>query len=117
MSSTRDLYQEVTDKIIAAIEQGINPWSCPWDRSGEYTLPINQSSGEFYRGINVCLLWAEQQIKHYTSSRWMTYKQAADKGGQVKKGAKGTTVVFYKTLEKDSDRVDESGETIKNKIP
>lgn len=115
--SKRDLYQEVTDKIIDSLEQGVSPWVCPWDRSGEMTLPVNHSSGDFYRGINVCLLWMEQQLRGFSSSRWMTYKQAAVKGGYVKKGEKGTTVIFYKTGEKETGEFNENGEGIIEKIP
>lgn len=115
--SKRDLYQEITDKIIVALEQGVNPWVCPWDRSDEMTLPVNHSSGDFYRGINICLLWMEQGIRGFSSSRWMTYKQAAAKGGNVKKGEKGTTVIFYKTWEKETGETNEKGQDIVEKIP
>ena len=116
-TAKRDLYKEVTDKIISALEQGVKPWSCPWDRTGEFTLPTNQSSGEFYKGINVCLLWTEQEIRGFSSSRWMTYRQAAAKGGQVRKGEKGTTVIFYKPWEKETGEFDGNGQAIIEKIP
>lgn len=114
----RDIYQEVTDKMLAALEAGTKPWVCPWDRSGVVSLPINESSGDYYRGINVPMLWMAQGERGFTSSRWMTYKQAKAKGGQVRKGEKGTTVVFFKTLEKDTGETDaDTGEEIKNRVP
>lgn len=114
----RDLYAEVTDKILAALELGIAPWSCPWDRTGENTLPINESTGAFYQGINIPILWMAQHERGFTSARWMTYKQAGEKGGQVRKGEKGTSIIFYKTLEKDSGEVDATtGEAVKNFVP
>ena len=114
----RDLYADVTDKIIAALEAGTAPWSCPWDRTGEITLPINENTGAFYQGINIPMLWMAQQERGFTSARWMTYKQASEKGGQVRKGEKGTGIIFYKTLEKDSGRVDtDTGEAVMDHIP
>ena len=114
----RDLYEEVTSKILAALESGTAPWSCPWDRSGEITLPINESTGAFYQGINIPMLWMAQHERGFSSARWMTYRQASDKGGQVRKGEKGTAIVFYKTLERDSGRVDaDTGEALVDQIP
>lgn len=116
-NAKRDLYQEITDKIISVLEQGTKPWSCPWDRSGEFTLPINHSSDEFYKGINVCLLWMEQETRGFSSSRWMTYKQASVKGGQVRKGETGTTIIFYKPWDKETGELDEKGQAVIEKIP
>ena len=113
----RDLYQEVTQKIISALEEGVNPWVCPWNTTGEFTLPINHSSNTFYQGINVCLLWMEQATQGFSSSRWMTYKQASAQGGQVKKGEKGTPIIYYKTLEKETGEVNEQGQERIDKIP
>ena len=104
--SRNNIYQEVTDKIIGFLEAGTKPWECPWDRTGELTLPINESSQEYYKGINIPLLWMSQQSGGFSSSRWMTYKQAHAKDAQVRKGEKGTQIIFYKTLEKES--IDES---------
>lgn len=112
-----DLYQEVTNKLLAALEAGTVPWSCPWDRTGEVTLPINESTGAFYQGINVPMLWIAQREQGFSSSRWMTYQQAATKGGQVRKGAKGTLVIFYKALEKETGAFDADGAAVKTQVP
>lgn len=113
----RDLYAEVTDKILAALESGTAPWSCPWDRSGEATLPINESTGAFYQGINIPMLWMGQHERGFSSAHWMTYRQASEKGGQVRKGEKGTPIIFYKTLERDSGRIDaDTGEALVEQI-
>jgi antirestriction protein ArdC len=114
----RNLYADVTDKILAALEAGTLPWACPWDRSGEVSLPINHSTGAFYQGINIPMLWMAQHENGFTSSRWMTYKQAQAQGGQVCKGERGTAIIFYKTLQRDSGRVDHTtGEAVMERIP
>ena len=107
-----DLYQTVTDSIIAALESGVKPWVCPWVRNGAAAgLPANFSTGTAYSGINIMLLWCSAAKQGFQDERWLTYKQAQELGGQVRKGEHGTTAIFYKTLEKE----DEDGEI--EKIP
>ena len=81
----RDLCEDVTSPILAALESGTAPWSCPWDRSGEITLPINESTGAFYRDQHPDAVDGAARTG-FSSARWMTYRQASDKGGQVRKG-------------------------------
>jgi antirestriction protein ArdC len=98
MVSQRDLYQEITDKIIASMEKGVSPWKCPWDQSrygGFEGIPYNLKTGYSYRGVNIPVLWMTQQEKGYGSSAWLSYKQAEAMGGNVKRGEKSTTVVFW----------------------
>jgi antirestriction protein ArdC len=97
-SKTRtDIYQTVTDNIIAALEAGVKPWSCPWQRvSGMSGLPSNYATGVAYSGMNIMLLWCSASKQGFSDSRWMTYKQA-QAGGQVRKGEHGTTAIFYTT--------------------
>ena len=99
----RDLYQEVTDQIIAKLEKGVVPWVKPWD--SESSLPVNAVSGRNYRGINVPLLWAEAMEKGYQSDRWATFKQAKEAGGNVKRGEKGTTILFWKPVESKEEEI------------
>lgn len=114
----RDLYQEITDKVIAALEAGTAPWRCPWDRSGEIGLPMNHKTGDGYKGINIAILWMTQQEQGFSSGRWLTYKQAAELGGQVRKGEKGTTAIFYKPLERETGEIDpKTGEAEIERIP
>ena len=113
----RDIYQDVTDQMIALLERGVSPWSCPWDRSGEWTLPVNHSTDSFYQGVNIPLLWMAQEQRGFLSSRWMTYKQAAGIGGQVKKGEKGTMIIFFKPWEKSTGENDADGQEIVEHIP
>lgn len=95
----RDLYQEVTDKIVAAIEAGTAPWQKPWTELAELGLPMNGSSERQYRGINTMLLFMTSQQHGYTDNRWFTYKQASELGAQVRKGEKSTSVYFFKMLQ------------------
>jgi antirestriction protein ArdC len=88
-----DLYQAVTDKIAEQLENGVAPWVKPWTNSGFGGLPYNAATGKAYRGINVMMLYAPA-----AGEGWMTYKQAAEVGAQVKKGEKGSMVVFFKPL-------------------
>jgi antirestriction protein ArdC len=99
---TRDLYKEVTDRIISALEAGTPPWVKPWSAEAD-PLPLNARSKRPYRGINVLLLQLEARARGYSRSRWLTYRQATELGGQVRGGERGTHVVFFKTLEVPSD--------------
>ena len=97
----RDVYKIITDRVITLLEAGTVPWQRPW--GGESQRPRNLVSDKPYRGINVFLLSAAA----YESPYWLTYRQAAERGGYVKKGEHGLPCVFYNWQE----RVDEkSGE-------
>lgn len=111
----RDLHQEVTQAIIAALEKGTAPWIRPWDKGAAESFPVNASTGVPYRGINVLLLWAEAHTKGYALDRWLTYKQAQAVGGQVRKGEHGVTCVKYRLLEKTKTAAD--GSESVEKIP
>jgi antirestriction protein ArdC len=91
----RDLYAEVTRRIVEAIENGVRPWSRPWTRTHAAAgmLP-RRHTGEAYRGVNVLLLWAAAVEHGYAAQTWMTFKQALAQGGQVRKGERGTTIVY-----------------------
>lgn len=92
----RDHYREVTDKIVAALEAGTRPWRQPW-KSGSPGMPINATTGRPYHGINVLLL-AMTSFALGGDPRFCSYKQAADRGWQVRKGERGTTVFFFKRM-------------------
>ena len=102
----RDHYQEVTDRIIAALEQGIVPWRRPWDRdkAGQNSMPHNATTTRHYRGINILMLGMSPLSFTTGDNRWCSYKQASEQGWQVRKGEQGTTIFFFKRLElKDQD--------------
>ena len=80
-------FQVVTDKIVSLLEQGVVPWHRPWKSIG---LPKNLHSGKSYRGINSFLLHALGAAQGYSSPYWITFKQALDRGGNVRKGEHGS---------------------------
>lgn len=92
-----DVYSEVTNAIIAAIEADPGKLVMPWHRSANGT-PKNALTGNEYNGVNILSLWANTIIYDHTSSDWASYKQWQENGAQVKKGAKSAVIVFYKPL-------------------
>lgn len=105
-----DIRQVITDKIITLLERGTTSTGTRWTGSNATGLPVNVKTGEPYHGINVLLLWAEMTEKTYSSSQWLTYKQAADLGGQVRKGEKSVMCLYYQTVQKNDDQADEDGD-------
>ena len=92
----RDAYQAIADRIITLLEKGTVPWHKPW--GGEQLHPRNLTSGKKYRGINTFVL----STAEFESPYWITYKQAADRDGHVRKGEKGFPCVFWNWTEKDN---------------
>ena len=88
-TTTMDVYGIVTEKIISMLENGIVPWRRPWTSTG---LPRNLVSKKPYRGVNVFLLSASK----YVSPFWLTYRQANELGGHVRKGEESTLIVYWK---------------------
>jgi len=105
------VYEIVTSKIVEMLEKGVIPWRKPWSAPGEPAMPVNLVTGRPYRGINAFLLHA-CGITPY----WLTYRQAKQLGGNVKRGEHGVPVVYWNWIEKEV--VDEdSGETKTKNIP
>jgi antirestriction protein ArdC len=104
----------VTSRILEIIETtGSLPWLKPWmSVAGNGSAPRNFITGKAYQGINALLLFSVQQVTGYSSPYWLTFKQAQDKGGCVRRGEKGTPVVYYNFVEVDDD---ETGD--EKKIP
>lgn len=98
-----NVYDYVTQTIIAAIEAGTGPWEKSWTGAVQQLGMPLRANGEAYRGINVLMLWVEAHLKGHRSAYWMTYKQAQELGGQVRKGEKSATVVKYGTFEVDRE--------------
>lgn len=105
----RDVYREITDHIIAAIEKGAGDCEMPWHREIGHTAPTNVFTGNPYKGVNVIALWAAAEINGYGSGLWATYKQWNLLGAQVRRGEKGSTVVFYKETKREHIK-EETGE-------
>lgn len=104
-----DVYQEITNQMIAMIEAGTRPWSKSWNGSTAPNIPL-RSTGVPYRGINVLSLWVASMTKGYASPHWITFKQALALGGCVRKGEKGSTVVYANKIEVHDGKGDEGGE-------
>ena len=110
-SNKKDIYTEVTDAIIRAIEEGQanGKWELPWHNFS--TVPQNAVTKKHYRGINVPILWIRQQKRGFKSALWATYNQWQDAGAQVRKGEKGAPVVFWKTIDVEPQGDDEEAGT------
>jgi len=91
-----DLYAEVTNQIVAMLEKGVVPWRSPILGQGKAGHPKNLESGKKYRGVNVFLLAFTAWVQGYGSAYWLTFNQAKQRGGTVRKGEKASMVVFWK---------------------
>lgn len=113
-----DIYQRVTDQIVAELENGVRPWLKPWNAehaAGRITRPL-RANGVAYRGINILMLWASAVEKGFAAPLWLTYKQAQELGGQVRKGEKGSPVVYANTITRTEQDAD-TGEDVERNIP
>src|SRR6202048_4668918 len=104
----RDLYAEGSTRIVAELEAGAAPWVKPWSATAGMNTPCNAVTNRPYSGCNVVLLWMAG-ASGYRAPRFLTYKQALELGGHVRKGERGTKVYFVKQLQvRDKDSDDES---------
>lgn len=87
-----DVYQTITDRILATLETGTIPWRQPWKAEASVNVPSNFHTGKSYRGVNIWLLLCSS----YQRNQWLTYKQAKEIGAQVRKGEQGAPIVFWK---------------------
>ena len=113
----QDVYQKVTDKIIADLEQGELTWLKPWsagNMDGRVIKPLRHN-GMAYSGINVLMLWGAAMEGGYLSPFWMTYRQAKEYGAHVRKGERGNLVVYANSITKTEEQDDGSEE--ERKIP
>jgi antirestriction protein ArdC len=106
----RDLYENVSARIVAELEAGAAPWIKPWSASPGANTPCNAATNRPYSGCNVVLLW---QAAGYRTPRFLTFKQASDLGGNVRKGEHGTKVYFVKQLQvRDKGMDDETARVV-----
>ena len=101
------LYQEITDKIIAELEQGRLPWVQPWSSGAvraPLAMPKNAATGRRYSGINVLILWGAVVEHGFAGQSWVTFRQALALGGSVRKGERGTTVVYADRFTPEEER-------------
>jgi len=106
----RDLYAEVSARIVAELEAGAAPWIKPWSATPGANTPCNAVTNRPYSGCNVVLLWMAKAAG-YRTPRFLTFKQATGLGGHVRKGERGTKVYFVKQLQVRDQRADDSSET------
>jgi antirestriction protein ArdC len=111
----RNLYRDVTDRILGEMEKGALPWVKPWSGTTGSQMPHNAATGRAYSGCNVVLLWIAQAAGNFTSPRFMTFKQAQELGGNVRKGEKGHKIVYVNAFEKEE--TSDSGEAETRRIP
>ncbi|MER9927142.1 zincin-like metallopeptidase domain-containing protein [Mesorhizobium sp. M0048] len=108
--TVNDIYERVTNQIIAAIEAGAGEYRMPWHHDGSaITTPVNVASRKTYRGVNVITLWVAAHAAYYPAGIWGTYRQWHELGAQVRKGERGQLVVFWKTSDRSggTDRQDD----------
>src|SRR5690348_4599021 len=103
----RDLYSEVSARIVAELERGAAPWIRPWSATAGQNVPQNAVTWRPYSGCNVILLWLARD-RGWATPRFLTYKQAIEAGGHVRKGEHGTTIYFVKQLQIKDDNGDEA---------
>ena len=112
----QDIYTRVTNKIVASLEAGVRPWIKPWsadNAAGRITRPLRHN-GVPYSGINVLMLWASAMEQRFGSPSWMTFKQALELNACVRKGEKGSLVVYANSITKTEQ--DDAGEDIEREI-
>jgi antirestriction protein ArdC len=95
-----DIYQRITDQIIGELEKGVRPWMKPWspERVASRVVRPLRYNGVGYQGINILMLWAEAMAKGYAAPIWVTFKQAMVIGGCVRRGEKGSLVVYANSI-------------------
>jgi antirestriction protein ArdC len=116
-SNRRDVYCRITEKIVADLEQGVRPWMRPWNAehaAGRIIRPLRHN-GIPYKGINVVMLWMAAEMKGYACPLWLTFKQALELGGNVRKGESGELVVYADRISRTE--TDAKGEETEREIP
>jgi antirestriction protein ArdC len=112
-----DIYTQVTNRIVESLERGVRPWFKPWSAehaAGRITRPLRHN-GTPYNGINVLMLWASAELAGFHCPYWLTFQQAKQLGGFVKKGEHGSPVVYASTFKKNETADD--GQEVETEIP
>lgn len=119
MAKSEDHYTRVAEQLIEKLKEGTAPWQLPWDAGGYGSRPMNPTTGKAYRGGNMLYL----MMQDHGDPRWMTYRQAQSVGAQVRKGEKGTPIIYWKFEEErtvhggDGKPVrDADGNAVKEKV-
>src|ERR1700757_165024 len=111
MSNTeekQDVYNRITNKVITSLQQGVRPWMKPWNAehaAGRITRPLRHD-GQPYTGINILSLWASASARGFAAPIWMTYRQAVELRAHVRKGEKGSTIVYANRITRNETDTD-----------
>jgi antirestriction protein ArdC len=118
MTDTKaDIYTRITNRIIADLEHGVRPWHRPWNTehtAGRIARPLRHN-GIPYKGINVVMLWSASVLQGYACPLWLTFKQALELGGNVRKGERGELVVYADRITRTETNA--KGEETEREIP
>lgn len=117
-TSRQDVYSRITSQIVASLEQGVRPWVKPWNAehaAGRITQPL-RFNGQPYSGINILSLWMSATTQGFADPIWMTFRQAVELNAHVRKGEKGSLVVYANTIT-HTERDENTGEDIEREIP
>jgi antirestriction protein ArdC len=114
----QDIYTRITNQIVSHLEKGVRPWVRPWNAertAGRITRPLRHN-GKPYSGINVLSLWASAMAQNFAAPVWMTFKQASELEAHIRKGEKGSLVVYADSIKrKETD--EKTGDEIDWEIP
>src|SRR5204863_2812797 len=115
-SPKQDVYASITAKIVAALEDGVRPWVRPWNAdhaAGRITRPLRHN-GQPYTGINILSLWASASVQGFAAPIWMTYRQAVELRAHVRKGEKGSPVVYANSITRNETDTDSGVEVARD---
>lgn len=114
--ANRDIQQEITNKIVEVLDAiDLNDYEAPFAGLAAQGIPLNPTTENAYRGINIPSLWIDQQKRQFTSNHWATFNQWKERGAQVRKGERASQIIFYKTLTRTEEN--EKGEAQEQSIP
>jgi antirestriction protein ArdC len=114
----KDVYTRITSQIVESLEKGVRPWIRPWNAehaAGRITRPLRHN-GQPYSGINVLALWTSAMAQNFAAPIWITYRQATELGAQVRRGEKGSLVVYANSITR-TEHDDATGEDATREIP
>jgi antirestriction protein ArdC len=117
-TSRQDVYSRITAQIVASLEQGVRPWVKPWNTehaAGRITEPLRFNC-QPYSGINILSLWMSATAQGFAAPIWMTFRQAIELNAQVRKGEKGSLVVYANAITR-TERDENTGEDVEHEIP
>ena len=117
-TARQDVYTRITAQIVADLEQGVRPWMKPWNAehaAGRITRPLRHN-GQPYSGINILSLWMSATVQNFAAPIWMTFRQALELDAHVRKGEKGSLVVYANSI-KRTEHDEKSGEDVEREIP